>query len=536
MKRIVVGLVFLIGPFFLLALPNPSMYKEPVTTTMVQTAIRIPLPKSIVATLDKATLSNFFKKYPYLKEYQSEVNSLYQKRKYAWIWHDNKGLIEFAHLLYSKVNRVEEEGLESTLPYKDEIDGIFEGESTKKISKTDTELLLSAMYVYYAQKVYKGIETEKITEIGWFIPRKPLSYTNLLDSLLVDSKLLNKNETELLGQYYKLREALKKYRRIAQNGGWNTLKMDPFIKDYKPNDSSKVIGQIRKRLAITGDLKKDSKSNWYDEELMGAILDYKKRNGFKLNYRIESEQIEHLNVPVEERIKTIMVNMERCRWIDPDLAKADEFIVINIPSFKLIYRRNGLKELESRVFVGKIMTETVIFSGNINHIVFSPYWNVPKSIIENELKYAMERDKNYLVSHNMEWNNGNVRQKPGPRNSLGLVKFMFPNSNSIYLHDTPVKSLFDVDVRLFSHGCINMEKAKELALLILKDDPDWPVERIDAAMNGGAETTCYLKKKIPVYIGYFTSWVDDSGMINFYRDVYQRDNRLGELLFEDDLK
>ena len=140
MKRIVVGLVFLIGPFFLLALPNPSMYKEPVTTTMVQTAIRVPLPKSILATLDKATLLNFFKKYPYLKEYQSEVNSLYQKRKYTWIWHDNKGLIEFAHLLYSKVNRVEEEGLESTLPYKDQIDGIFDGESTKKISKTDTEL------------------------------------------------------------------------------------------------------------------------------------------------------------------------------------------------------------------------------------------------------------------------------------------------------------------------------------------------------------------------------------------------------------
>jgi murein L,D-transpeptidase YcbB/YkuD len=536
MKRIIVGLVFLFGSFLLLALGNPSKSKKPDTTTIVQTAVRVLLPKSIAVPFDKATLSNFFKKYPYLKEYQSDVNSLYKKRNYAWIWYDKEGLIEFAHLLYSKVNRLEEEGLESTLPYKAEIDGIFDGESTKKLSKTDTELLLSAMYVYYVQKVYKGIETEKITETGWFIPRKHLSYVNLLDSLLVDSNLLNKNEDQLLGQYYKLREALKKYRRIEQNGGWNTIKMDPFIKDYKPNDSSKVIGQIRKRLAITGDLKQDSKSNWYDEELMAAVLDYKKRNGFRLNYRIESEHLEHLNVPVEERIKTIMVNMERCRWLDPELTKADEFIVINIPSFKLIYRRNGIKELESRVFVGKIMTETVIFSGNVSHIVFSPYWNVPRSIIENELKYAMERDKNYLASHNMEWNNGNVRQKPGPRNSLGLVKFMFPNSNSIYLHDTPVKSLFDTEIRLFSHGCINMDKAKELAILILKDYPDWPVERIDAAMNGGVETTCYLKKKIPVYIGYFTTWVDDSGMINFYRDVYQRDNRLAELLFEDDFK
>jgi murein L,D-transpeptidase YcbB/YkuD len=113
---------------------------------------------------------------------------------------------------------------------------------------------------------------------------------------------------------------------------------------------------------------------------------------------------------------------------------------------------------------------------------------------------------------------------------------MFPNSNSIYLHDTPIKSLFDTEVRAFSHGCINMDKAKELAILILKDYPDWPVERIIAAMNGGKETTCFLKKKIPVHIGYFTTWVDDAGMINFYRDIYKRDNRLAELLFNDDVK
>lgn len=486
--------------------------------------------------VSKAILSAFFKKYPYLKNYQSEVNALYKKRKYTLIWHDKEGLIEFANLLYSKVNRLKEEGLESTLPYKDEIDGIFDGESNNKLSKTDIEIFLSSMYVYYAQKVYKGIDSKKTTEIGWFIPRKNISYVNLLDSLLVDSRLLNKNETQLLDQYYKLRELLKKYRQIEEKGGWNSITMDPSIKDYKPDDSSKVIGQIRKRLAITGDLKQDSKSNCYDEELMAGVLDYKRRNGFKLNYHIEPEHIKNLNIPVGARIKTIMVNMERCRWIDPELTKADEFIVINIPSFKLIYSKNGIRELESKVFVGKNMTETVIFSSKINQIVFSPYWNVPKSIIENELKFAMEQDKNYLVSHDMEWNNGNVRQKPGPKNSLGLVKFMFPNTNSIYLHDTPVKSLFEVETRAFSHGCINMEKAKELAVLILNDDPNWPIERINNAMNGGKEITYFLKKPIPVHIGYFTTWVDESGIINFYRDIYQRDDRLAELLFEDDFK
>lgn len=115
----------------------------------------------------------------------------------------------------------------------------------------------------------------------------------------------------------------------------------------------------------------------------------------------------------------------------------------------------------------------------------------------------------------MEW--GKVRQKPGPKNSLGLVKFMFPNPNDIYMHDTPAKSLFEFEKRTFSHGCINVKEAKQLALHILKDDPDWPVDKIESAMSGEKETTCMLKHKIPVYIGYFTCWVQDNGEINFFQ-------------------
>ena len=132
--------------------------------------------------------------------------------------------------------------------------------------------------------------------------------------------------------------------------------------------------------------------------------------------------------------------------------------------------------------------------------------------------------------------NGQVRQKPGPDNSLGLVKFMFPNSDDIYMHDTPAKSLFEFEKRTFSHGCINVKEAKNLALAILKDDPDWPVSRINEAMKGVKETTCELKRKIPVHIGYFTAWVNDANEINFYTDVYDRDDRLAELVFAEDSK
>ena len=536
MKKLVFAIVIILTTFSIATVHGNVKTSDASNFITPDQVVRQPKVGKNLLLIDKTILAHFFKKYPLLKYYQPEVNILYKKRNYAWIWFDKEGLIEFSQALYSKVNSIEEEGIDCVLPYKDEINAIFDRESKIKLSKTDTELFLSSMYVYYAQKVYQGIDNEKTTEMGWFIPRKNLSYTNLLDSLLVDASLLDKNASHLLGQYYKLREKLKEYRQIEKNGGWDSIQMEASIREYKPDDTSKVIGQIRKRLAISGDLQQDSKSNCYDEELMAGVLDYKKRNGFKLNYYIEPEHLENMNISVEERIKTIMINMERCRWIDPELTKADAFIVINIPSFKLAYMKNGAKELESKVFVGKNMTETVIFSGNINQIVFSPYWNVPRSIIENELKFAMEQDKNYLASHNMEWNNGNVRQKPGPKNALGLVKFLFPNSNSIYLHDTPVKSLFDVETRAFSHGCINMEKAKELAILILKDDPKWPVEKINAAMSGEKETNYFLKKPVPVHIGYFTTWVDESGIINFYKDVYQRDPRLVELLLANDLK
>jgi murein L,D-transpeptidase YcbB/YkuD len=168
----------------------------------------------------------------------------------------------------------------------------------------------------------------------------------------------------------------------------------------------------------------------------------------------------------------------------------------------------------------------------MQYIVFSPYWNVPQSIIKNEIIPGMRRDPNYLAKHRMEWNNGNVRQKPGPSNSLGLVKFLFPNSNNIYLHDTPSKSLFGKEERAFSHGCIRVAKPKELAIRLLSYDSTWTPEKIEAAMNAGVEKYVTLKKKVPVYIGYFTAFVDRNGQINFRKDIYNRDEELLKQLIQ----
>lgn len=326
-------------------------------------------------------------------------------------------------------------------------------------------------------------------------------------------------------QYDRLEAALEKYQKIDRKNLWKKIDIDSATyKELKPFDSGTVVKQIRERLFIDGDLKKDSKSSLYDEELMAGVLNYKKRYGLKLNYKLTFEHIKQMNEPVSERIRVIKLNMERCRLIPENLIDARDYIMVNIPAYRLLYVKNGASEFVSDVFVGTTWSETEIFSSAMDKVVFSPYWNVPQSIIDNELKLNMAKDKNYLEDHNMEWNGGKVRQRPGPKNSLGLVKFLFPNPFDIYMHDTPAKSLFQFEQRTFSHGCINIKEAKKLAHVILKDDPDWTDEMIDNAMNGEKETICILKNKIPIYIGYFTSWVsEETGEIYFYPDVYQKD-------------
>jgi murein L,D-transpeptidase YcbB/YkuD len=481
---------------------------------------------------DSTQIVPFFNKYPKLKNFQSDVIALYKKHKYHYIWYDSKGINEVADLLYSKINNLESEGIQTTVPYKEQLDEFFQNVAENQKPSIETELLISSLYFFYADKVYHGVDAKKSTELGWYLPRKKQSYVNYLDSLLIKPSLINKNEKEVLGQYYRLKEVLQHYREIEKKEGWNTIDLDPRFKSFKPGDSSNTIAQIRQHLFITGDMISDSKSALYDESLKEGVLKFKKRNAYTPDAIITKKHIVNMNVPVAERIKTIMVNMERCRWISSDISKAKEFIVINIPSYQLTYFKDGKPELLSKVVVGKDMNKTVVFSAVMKYIVFSPYWNVPRSIIKKELEPAMAKNKNYLAEHDMEWNGGEIRQKPGPKNSLGLIKFLFPNSNSIYLHDTPSKNLFNEEKRAFSHGCIRIAKPKELANLILKDDKNWTPEKIDAAMNKGQESWYTLKNKIPVYIGYFTAWVDNEGVIHFYDDVYSRDDSLASLIFE----
>ena len=534
MKKSIIPLMVIVYTFLLTSIfcKNNNDTKEPLKSEPLKAAV-IPddYAYSVLLPFDSTLVKTFFVTNPELKKYQSDVNALYRKHQYNFIWYDKNRINEAGNLLFNKLNNLADEGVDAEVPYKDKLNRIFQTSGEIQNPKGDDELLISALYFFYADKVYEGLEGKKITEMGWYLPRKRISYVNYLDSLLVEPALLYEDKSEVFGQYYRLREQLKKYRKIDETGKWNTIELDRKLKSFKPGDTSETIAQIRQHLYLTDDILADSKSPIYDDELATGILKYKKRNNFTIDKVILPKHIVAMNVPIKEHIKTIMVNMERCRWMCSCVSSLKGLIFINIPAYQLTYFSKGKNELVSNVVVGKVMNKTVVFSADMKYIVFSPYWNVPNSILRKEILPKVNRNPNYLAQQDMEWSGGRLRQRPGPKNSLGLVKFLFPNNNSIYLHDTPSKNLFSEEKRAFSHGCIRVAKPVELANHILKDDKNWTPEKIDAAMNSGAETWYQLKYTIPVYIGYFTAWVDDDGSIHFYEDVYNRDAPLASLIF-----
>jgi murein L,D-transpeptidase YcbB/YkuD len=222
--------------------------------------------------------------------------------------------------------------------------------------------------------------------------------------------------------------------------------------------------------------------------------------------------------------------MERNRWLPTDVR--GRYLAVNIPEFVLHAYYDDSLLWNMNVVVGKDVNKTVIFAGTISQVVFSPYWNVPPSILKKEILPGIQKNPNYLEKNHMEWNGPDVRQKPGPWNSLGQVKFLFPNSHSIYLHDTPSKSLFQESKRAFSHGCIRVANPKFLATYMLRDDSTWTTDRIAKAMASGKEQFVSVKNPMPVYITYFTAWVDRQGDLNFREDIYKRDAQLSGLLMK----
>ena len=499
-------------------------------TMPVKTPVDISIPGSFTAPtkiiFDSTALLQFFDSFPNFTPLQKELQEFYSDRSYSFAWYDEKGMIEPADNLYNRILNISEEGLPDKILYKPQFTHLMELEADQPKPSAQLDIMLTAQYLSYAKSVWSGFSKKELTSIEWLLPRKETPYRQLLDSLLTGKDVLKL--APVYRQYALLKSYLQRYAAIQANGGWG--KIVTSKKMLKRGDSSEVIGSIRKHLFITGDISQDDRSAKFDTVLEAAVKKYQSRFGLTATGIITPTLISEMNQPVEKRIEQIVVNMERCRWVP--VALNTDYLLVNIPDYKLhVYEKDSLV-WSMNVVVGKNQHRTVVFNGDMKYVVFSPYWNIPPSILRNEVLPAIRRNSRYLASHNMEWNGGNVRQKPGPNNSLGLVKFLFPNSHNIYLHDSPAKSLFNEDKRAFSHGCIRLAEPKKLASYLLRNDTAWNEEKITKAMNAGIEKTVVLKKPMPVFIAYFTSWVDRSGQLNFRNDIYNRDSRLAAMIVE----
>ena len=290
--------------------------------------------------IDSLSIVNFFITYPNLKKYESEVMKLYQKHKFTQVWHDSDGTTEFSYTVFDKYINIESEGVKATFPYEEQLNLIFDQESENTLSQADTDVMITSLFMFYEEKVVAGIDEKSTQSIGWLLPRKEVSYAAILDSTLLRPDAINKDTHVMIGQYYKLRDVLQKYRTIEKNGGWNSIELDPKLKEYKVGDTASAVLQIKERLIITGDLKENNKTNKFDTELLTAVNKYQKRNGKIESKTITPNLINEMNVPISERIKTIIVNMERCRWMSPEIKNAREFVLVNIPSYNLAFIRD----------------------------------------------------------------------------------------------------------------------------------------------------------------------------------------------------
>ena len=475
-----------------------------------------------VVKLDSLSIQHFLSTHDHFLDFKKDLYRFYRNRNYTMAWFDTTGMIEQASILYNRIIKMKEEGLRTDIPYLEEYSSQMA--SSDNTNKVHVELMQTAQYLHFARKLLSGIPEDESKAMEWHIPRKKKDYISLLLNILNgDTSFVNK---DIFPQYYLLKKELAKYHQIEIDGGWDSI---PLVKKMlRYGDSGKIITAAKKRLFATGEYPSHDTSSYFNIELEEAIKIFQSTHGIEPDGFLKSSTLREMNIPVMERITQIMINMERCRWLPNQTQQS--YLLVNIPQFQLyVYHKDSLA-FSCKVVVGKETNRTAIFKGDMKQVIFSPYWNVPPTIFRKEVMPAIKKNSNYLEENHMEWSGNSIRQLPGPWNALGGVKFVFPNGYDIYLHDTPSKSLFNQPSRTFSHGCIRISEPKKLAMFLLRDQPQWTSEAIDSAMVSRIEKFVTLRKPVPVYVVYFTAFVDADGRLNFRKDVYSRDVQLKKMI------
>jgi murein L,D-transpeptidase YcbB/YkuD len=403
------------------------------------------------------------------------------------------------------------------------------------------DVILTASYTSIGEDLLTGQIDPRTVSQAWHVDPEEEN----VDSALVRNLRYEQLDKALAtmrpvdDDYQGLSKQLQVYRALVAKGGWQPV--PTTTKNVKPGASVNpaLLSAVRNRLAAEGitaaagasdsasggpsQNSTASPSSVYDRNLAGAVAEFQARHSINVDSALGAETIQSMNVPAAYRLGEIAANMERYRWLPRSFGA--RYIFVNVSAFKLEAYDSGQKALEMKVIVGQEYEDkaTPVFADSMETVVFRPYWEVPPTIAAKEI---FPKGPGYLASENMEtYQQGgetHVRQRPGPKNALGYVKFLFPNDFNIYLHDTPNHELFNKDVRAFSHGCIRVEKPAELAQWVL----GWPADKVQQEMQNPPDNkSVKVPRKIPVYITYFTTFMNN-GQLYFGNDLYSRDDKL----------
>ncbi len=406
----------------------------------------------------------------------------------------------------------------------------------------DADVMLTALYASLGEDLLVGQVSPKSIGQAWHIDPTEEN----VDSALVRTLGLLPLDQSINAMrpddedYAALQKELTHFRGIVAKGDWARVPAGKALK-RGDSDSPARLDALRSRLAaegfaveaapapadsVAGKRRPASGSGVFDASLATAVAQFQARHGIAVDSSLGSETVNSLNVPAAYRLGQIAANLERYRWMPRALG--DRYIYVNVPAFRLQAFDQGEPALEMKVIVGQEYEDkaTPVFSDSLETVVFRPYWNITPDIQAKEVGPKIAANPGYMAAENLEYYKDGgatrIRQKPGPKNALGFVKFLFPNDFNIYLHDTPNHELFDKDVRAFSHGCIRVEKANELAQWVL----GWDAAKIQAEMDGTRDNVAVkVPKKIPVYISYGTAYMRD-GQLYFGNDLYHRDDKL----------
>ena len=491
------------------------------------------------------------------------LQKLYKQTLYMPIWTKEKSLAKQAKELFAYIendktlNRFGK--LYNDAKYLHQKAQEMYSNGGNLLQKVSIEFKISQIYKGYTNYLYFGsinwgafkarISNLMIDDVhtDWILHRPEVNPYKIAENALFWGDLKKQFDAHIPTQYrYKaLQKALIHYIDIKRKGGWNRVLL---YSKLKPNHKDVGVPTLRDRLIVTGDYKGSSSDNiLYDKELVEALKRFQKRNGLVSDGVVGSGTLKELNEREDNKITKIRLNLDRIKW----LAKRDGryHIIINIPDFRLYFEDNGEVIKTMKVIAGKPNHPTPIFSDEVEMIVLNPYWNVPTSIIQKEMIPKLLIDPNILERENIKICSGwgknatvidptsidwgeyeyskrvpyRFAQLPGYKNALGKIKFLFPNRFAVYMHDTPTKPLFKRHKRAFSHGCVRLEKPRELLKTFASIDSSIDLDKAFDILKGKKNITLRLSKKVPVDIVYLTAYVDYDGNLQFRDDVYGYD-------------